>query len=123
MDEGDISRELNKRLALLPATWEMRPLYRGPRKSRKPSDLRFELDKGDGALDPWRQLAILLGDGATLRRLRVCAIAECERLFYDASPAAARRTCSKTHKNRLGQRELRRKTHINKRAPRHRAST
>jgi predicted RNA-binding Zn ribbon-like protein len=106
MTEKDVCRELNKRLASLPATWEMTPLYRGKVQTR--SGPRFELDKGDGALDPWRHLAILLGDGATLGRLRVCALPECQRLFYDASPGARRRACFE-HKSRLNVREYRRR--------------
>ena len=106
LGEDELCRVLTQRLASSPRPpWELRPVYRGQVSPR--SGPRFELDRGDGALDPWRHLALLLEDGATLGRFRVCALPDCHRLFYDASPNALRRACSEQHQRRLYMREYR----------------
>ncbi len=92
--------------------------YRGPH-----GRTRFTFDRGIHWLDAWGELALLLNDGATLDRLRVCKFSKCGRLFYDASPRGDRTACSKQHKDVLGQRALRkRRAHQHVAVRRHRTA-
>ena len=103
--EVGVCRAVNHQLAQVPVVWELKPLPRGSLRSLLGP--RFVLEKGEGASDAWRELAILLDHGATLGRMRVCALPTCGRLFYDASPPAKRRTCSAAHKHILASRRYR----------------
>jgi hypothetical protein len=102
---GDVCSEVNRQLANVAVVWELKAFNAGSPRSRLGS--RFVLERGEGASDAWRELAILLGHGATLGRMRVCALPTCGRLFYDASPPAKRSTCSAAHKHILASRRYR----------------
>lgn len=100
-----VCARVTKELAARPVAWTLRPEYRGPVTGG--SGPGFVLEKGERATDAWRQLAELLAHGTTLRRFRVCAVATCEKLFYDASPRGDRGACSTKHKNLLATRAAR----------------
>lgn len=104
--EADVCKEINRHLATEGApAWILRPT--GGRRGRLATGARFVLDWGSGWLGAWRELARLLGDGATLGRLRLCALPGCDRLFYDGSPRGDRRACNRRHGNVLASRAYR----------------
>lgn len=101
--EAEVCKRINRHLATEGApAWVLRPTGK-----RLATGGRFVLDWGSGWLGAWRDLARLLGDGATLGRLRVCALPSCGALFYDASPRGDRRACSQQHKAVLASRAYR----------------
>ncbi len=105
IEASEFCDEVNLHLGRSPVTWKLSPVY-GGRGARKMGP-RFRLDRGEGWVNAWPELARLLSDGTTLERFKMCTVPECARLFYDASPPGQRTACSTQHKNILAARRYR----------------
>jgi hypothetical protein len=107
LSEEEVATRINSELKARPLYWRLWTHYATSKRRVSKFGSRFVLDRGEIPEDPWRSLARLLGDGATLGRVRVCALETCPNLFWDMSAPGRRAYCSQKHKNLVNQRRSR----------------